>query len=491
MTLENLLQKDKHQLAEEMLEMYHELQHKKLELDELKRMVFGTKSERFISTNPHQQVLFDDSKFSETGSETEAIHYTRRKVADKKAGHGRNLLPDHLPRVDHIIEPEEDVSGLVQIGELISEELEYKPAELYVNRYIRPKYAKADGEGVLVGFLPNRPIEKGIPGPGLLAHILTGKYVDHQPLYRQRQIFKRHQVDIAPSSIDGWVARSFDVLIPVYERYRLRLQAKDYLQVDETPVRVQDPSVKGKTHTGYFWVYYSPPDQEVFFDYHPSRGRKGTAAFFEKFRGSLQTDGWKVYEYFGAREDITALHCMAHARRYFEKAAESPETRNEALSRIAQLYHIEEDLRKKELCPDEIRELRMKHSLPLLQEMKSWLDEQLTKHLPKSRMGIAVAYMLSQWEGLIRYCDDGRYQIDNNWVENKIRPVALGRKNWLFAGSHIGAQRSALFYTLTSNAKLAGLDPYRYLKKLISRIPDHPMNKLDELLAHNIILKDI
>ncbi|MCK5520304.1 MAG: IS66 family transposase, partial [Candidatus Marinimicrobia bacterium] len=372
MTLDRLLKIPKQELAKNTLKIYHENERLKSELIELKRMIFGQKSERFISeNNPDQQNLFFEES---TVAIEEKISVTYEKSkSGKKPGHGRKELPAHLPRVDHIIEPDEDVSGLVKIGEEHTEELEYKPAELYVNRYIRPKYAHKDGEGIVIGLLPNRPIEKGIPGPGLLSHILISKYVDHLPLYRQRQIFKRNSMDIAASSIDNWVKESGKLLKPLYNHIKTRMKDKKYLQADETPVPVQDRNKKGKTHQGYFWVYHSPLDREIFFDYKKGRGREGPNAMLKEFSGWLQSDGYVVYDSFAKQKDIHVLHCMAHARRYFEKALKNDDEAKEIMTLIQKLYKIEAEARENKFTHEQRKQLRLKNTLPVLSEMKKWL----------------------------------------------------------------------------------------------------------------------
>lgn len=487
MTIENLLKIPKQKLAEDTLEMYHEIQSLKSELSELKRLVFGSRSERFIADeNPQQQNIFgEDVQAVATESDTISVD---RKQSKKKKGHGRQELPAHLERIEHIIEPEADTSEMLRMGEEVTEELEYKPAELYVNKYIRPKYVSKDKETIIIGELPSRPIEKGIPGPGLLAHILTNKYVDHLPLYRQRQIFKRNTMDIAASSIDNWIVLTCNLIKPLYDHIGKRIGTKKYVQADESPVRVQDRSKKGKTHQGYFWVYNSPLDTDIYFDYRKTRSRAGPESVLADFSGWLQSDGYAVYDGIGKREDIETVHCMAHARRYFDKALKNDDRSSDMMKMIQKLYDIERNAREDLLDHEQRQQLRQKEALPITIKMKAWLDKHSLTLLPKSDLGKAVTYMNTRWKTLTLYLKHGLLEIDNNWVENAIRPIALGRKNWLFAGSHKGADRSAMIYTLVENAKQAGINPYAYLKTVIARIADHPMNKLDDLLPQNIQL---
>lgn len=344
------------------------------------RLLFGQKRERFVPGDDRQLELgLNIEKQSPPQPETEKLHYTRRKRSKVQTPPVRQPLPSHLPRKDIIIEPQEDVSGMKRIGEEISEELEYEPGKFYVNRYIRPKYARPNEEGVVIGQLPSRPIEKGIPGPGLLSHILISKFVDHLPLYRQQKQFKRSGVDISDSTLVGWVKAGYELLLPLYAE----------------------------------WM----------------------------------------------------------------------------LTAIQQLYAIERQAREEAMSYQERYLLRQQDSQPILNTIKAWLDEECLQVLPKSLMGKAIGYMLNQWPKLQNYLLDGRLEIDNNLVENAIRPVALGRKNYLFAGSHEGAKRAALVYSLVATAKLHEVEPFEYLRDIISRISDYPYQQIGDLLPANWKIK--
>jgi len=416
----------------------------------------------------------------------EEISYKRKKVTAKPAPHGRHELPAHLPRHDLVIEPAEDTAGLAKIGEEITEELDYQPGSLFVNRYIRPKYARADGSGIIISPLPSRPIEKGIAGPGLLAHLAISKYLDHLPLYRQRQQFKRQGVDLSDSTLGDWIKATCELVMPLYNLHKEEILKRSYLMADETPIRVLDGKRKGQTHTGYFWVYYDPLNKEALFDYRQNRSREGPNRMLAGFRGYLQVDGYNGYDETGRRDGVTLLGCMAHARRYFEKALPNDKKRATwMLEKIRLLYMIERFAGNQQLTFEERLVLRRENALPVMTEMRAWLDHEKLQVLPKSLMGKAIGYMSTFWERLMLYLEDGRFEIDNNLVENAIRPVAIGRKNYLFAGSHNGAQRAAILYSLISTAKLYGHDPYVYLKDVISRIADHPHKRLQEFLPVN------
>lgn len=459
----------------------------KQELSQLRRMIFGQKRERFLPGDSDTQIGLNlGDTAPEMDTRVEEISYQRKKVSVKPAPHGRNELPAHLVRRDMIIEPDEDTATLVKIGEEITEELDYEPGSLFVRRYIRPKYARADGNGVVIGPLPSRPVEKGIAGAGLLAHVAISKHLDHLPLYRQRQQFKRQGVDLSASTLGDWIKSTCDLLMPIYRLHKEILLMRFYLMADETPIRVLDRHRKGQSHTGYYWVYYDPLNQESLFDYRRSRSRAGPNEMLSNFCGYLQVDGYNGYNETGRREGITLLGCMAHARRYFEKAL--PNDRERAawmLEEIRLLYMIERFARNQRLSYQERLALRRENALPIMTEMRAWLDREKLQVLPKSLLGKAIGYMLTFWDRLLLYLEDGRFEIDNNLVENAIRPVALGRKNYLFAGSHDGAERAAILYSLISTAKLHGHDPYQYLKDVISRIADHPHKRLEALLPAN------
>jgi transposase len=461
----------------------------KEELAKLKRLIFGQKRERFISSEDPSQLDLALTPGQESSSEviqTEHVTYRRKKAAKKVTPHGRNPLPAHLPRKEIIIEPEADTSGMKKIGDEITEELEYEPGKLYVNRYVRPKYAAGDDEGVVIGTLPRRPIEKGIAGPGLLAHLVISKYVDHLPLYRQRKQFLRHDVNLPASTLGDWVRRTCELLEPLSELQRTVIQQTSYLMADETPIRVQDAEKKGKCHQGYYWVYHDPLERLVYFDYQQTRNRHGPESMLHNFLGYLQTDGYQVYDGIGNRETISHVGCFAHARRYFEQATDSDSGRVQwMLSHIQKLYAVERLAREQEHSHQQRYELRQAKALPVLSEIEAWLNEQRQQVLPKSSIGKAFAYMLKYWPRLTTYTTDGRLEIDNNLVENAIRPVALGRKNYLFAGSHDGARRAAVLYTLVTTAQLHEVEPFKYLKHVIARISDHPYKQLDQLLPQN------
>jgi transposase len=457
----------------------------KQQLAELNRLIFGAKSERFIGTDINQPNLFDFPEDENEEKPTEEITYTRNKPREKKQPL-RMELPAHLPRRDEVIEPEDLPSNAKLIGEAITEILEYEPASAYVRHIIRKKYIveQTDEETkIVIAPLPCLPIPKGNAGPSMISHILVSKFIDHLPFYRQVQILKRQDLNIAESTIGGWFNAGCNLLLPLYEALKAKLLLADYLMADETPIPVLTKDKPGATHKGYHWVYYDPGEKLVLYDYRKTRGREGPDEFLENYHGYLQTDGYTAYNNLKNHSNITLLACMAHSRRKFDHARDNdPLLAEQALKMFQDLYQIEQQARDEGLSYDAILELRQKESKPILDQLEAWLQEQHNKTLPKSAIGTAITYTLTLWPRLIRYIDQGRFYIDNNLIENSIRPVALGRKNYLFAGSHEAAQQAAVIYSLVGTCKINNIEPFAYLTKILSIIPDYPVNQLHNLL---------
>jgi transposase len=458
-----------------------------LELEKLKRMIFGTKSERFAPLDPSQLSMeLDQTTQPPDERPTEQINYTRQKP-DKEKGHARMVISSSIPREVVVIEPEEDVTGARQIGITITEVLEYTPGKLYVTRYERPKYFLPEKQVIVTGMLPSLPIPRGNAGAGLLAHLIISKFVDHLPFYRQVQMFKRQGVTLAESTVNDWFRSGCDLLEPLYECLKKKLLQGDYLMADETPISVLTEDKPGATHKGYHWVYYDPVQRMVLFDYRKGRGREGPEELLKGYRGALQADGYSAYETFEHKLNIILLACMAHARRKFDEAIKNDKARAEhVLAIIQKLYQIERQAKDDQMDYDQRKALRLEKSTPILEELYAWLKENITQTLPKSAIGIAIAYTLHLWPRLIRYLDDGRYEIDNNLIENSIRPVALGRKNYLFAGSHEGAQRAAIMYSFLGTCKINNIEPFEWLSTVLKRIPDNSIQRLEELLPQNL-----
>jgi len=342
----------------------------------------------------------------------------------------RPRLPAHLETERVVLEPEEvkqQPAGWRRLGEEVTEELDWQPAKFIKRLYIRPKYANA--ERIIIAPLPARLIEKGLPGAGLLTQVIISKYEDHLPLYRQAQIYRqRHGVELSRQTLCGWVAAAADWLSPIYREMKAALLRKDYLQVDETPIRYLDPDIKGKSQQGWLWTYSHPRD-DVVFDWNVSRSREGPRAFLKNFRGKLQTDGYGVYESL-ARErngELTLVGCWAHVRRGFHEAL--PEGRLAAwiVGQVGLLYGVEKHLRQHKAGPQLRAAVRAWQSRPILARLRRALEIVRRRVLPQSLLGQAIDYSLARWEALIRYVDDGRLEIDNNLCENAIRPTAVGK----------------------------------------------------------------
>ena len=465
------------------------------ELAQIKKIIYGSRHERFIPESLQIAQLTLDLAVETVAPETQTKEITYTKTitdtTKQQIDHpGRSPLPAHLRREETILEPANIPEGSKKIGEEVTEELEYTPPELFVKKYVRPKYiipqsSVSVNAEIIIASMPIRPLEKGIAGPGLLAQVVIDKYVDHLPLYRQMQRFERARVKIAYSTLTDWVSGTCNLISPLYEALKAEVLQSGYIHVDETPIKVLDKDKKGKTHRGFFWVYNNSPGKMVFFDYQEGRDRKGPEGILKEYKGYLQTDGYQVYDSFEHKEGITLFHCMAHARRYFSEARDNDTARADyVLERMQQLYVIERSCKEKELDYDQRKEIRMKKATPILELLGKWMKEQYIQTLPKSPIGKALAYSIERWDKLCLYTTNGMLSIDNNPVENSLRGVAIGRKNYLFCGSHEAAKRSAMLYSLLGTCKMNGINPFDWLKEVLERIPAHPINKIKELLPH-------
>lgn len=465
----------------------------KFRIEKLTRLAFAQKRERFEGNSAQILLPFgmpEEEKKALEEETTEKISRERKKSAAPSSHAGRQPLPDHLPVEEIEIYPAEDLTDMVCIGREVTEELEYKPGSYFIKRYIRYKYApkeeNTDSEGcsIAIGALPPRVIEKGIAGPGLLASILVDKYADHLPLYRQMQRFKRENIPIASSTLEGWARQALGVLHILYEHLLKQTRAKGYLQADESTIKVQDRNKKGKCHLGYYWVYHCPIDGTVLFDYQPGRSARAAAHVLSGFKGYLQTDGYTAYDKIGASAGVTHLNCWAHARREFDGALSNDRDRAEiALAFIQTLYKVEATAREEQFTPAGRKELRLSKSLPTLNAFVKWMTDELKsgKVLPKSAIGKAMAYSLNRWDELMAYLYDGTLEIDNNLIENAIRPLALGRKNYLFAGSHDAAKRAASIYSFFAMCKKEEINPFEWLKYVFENIGDTKITQLHTL----------
>ncbi len=470
------------------------------EIERLQRMIkafrrgqFGRRSERL---DPDQLALGLEDLDADLARMESRQSPPAAKDEETETG-GRPTLGEHLPRDDVTCDLGHELcpdcgSALHEVGESVSEMLDWVPAQLRVLRIRRPKYGCRACSTIHQAPAPERPIAKGMATPGLLAQVLVSKYCDHTPLYRQAQIFARNGARIERSTLAGWVGGACWWLEPLQARLAAHVFASAKLFADDTPLPVLDPG-RGRTKTGRLWVYarddrpWAGPDPPaaVFF-YSPDRKALRPASHLENFKGVLQVDGYAGFEALPAKGDILLAACWAHARRKFyefHQATGSP-IAAEALRRIAKLYAVERRVRGQ--TAKARRLARQEISLPLTDAMKPWLEAQLGRVPPKGGLAEAIRYSLVRWPALCRFLDDGRIELDTNPVERAIRPVALGRKNHLFAGSDGGAERWATVSSLITTAKLNDVEPFAYLRDVLQRMVNgHKMNRLDDLLPWN------
>ena len=453
----------------------------------LRRMQFGQSSEK-LAREIEQLELELDELHEDDGARTTERPASIQALAEKPY---RKPLPDHLPREEEVHEPcctcPNCGGAMRRLGEDVTEVLEYVPASFKVIRHVRPKLSCRVCETIVQAPMPSLPIERGRPGPGLLAHVLVAKYADHLPLYRQSGIYAREGVDLERSTLAGWVGRAAALLDPLIAALRREIMTSDVIHGDDTPVPVLAPGL-GKTKTGRLWAYVRdgrphgderPPAAAYF--YSPDRKGEHPQLHLKSFKGILHADGYAGFNAVFDGGQVTEAACWAHVRRkFFDEHETGSPLAKEALDRIGALYGIEANIRGKP--PDERRQCREQQSLPLLADLKAWLDATLPKLSGKSDLAKAMRYTMSRWEALTRYLHDGRIEIDNNAAERSIRGIALGRKNYLFAGSDAGGERAAAIYSLIETAKLNGLDPEAYLRHVLTRIADHKINRVAELL---------
>ena len=466
----------------------------KQELAWLKRQMFGSKSERFIP-NADQQELPLEVTPVEIVLTKEHVEYDRVKTDKKKTGgHGRGEMPTHLPFVDEIIEPQENVADCQKIGEEVTWEIDYEPGKCFVRRFIRPKYVKKNGEEdtteIIIGKLPKRPIDKGNFGPAIMSYVTTDKYLNHNPLFRQAKEFLHHSnLVIAESTLCDIVRHTFNWLDPIYHAAKKVLLKASYLMADETTIPVLIKDSKKKTHKGYYWVYYDPINKIVIFEYRSGRSSEGPNDFLAEFRSSiLQIDGYKGYNNIIETNHLTRAACMAHVRRDFYEALEfNKEAASYALGVIQKWFAIEKIAKTGNYTAQQRLALRKENNLrESFADFKSWMVKYCADALPSDAVRKACEYAFGQWDGFNAYLSDGRVELSNNLVENAIRPVTLGRKNYMFKGSEESAKRGAVIYSIIATAKLHGLDPYRYIKMLLEKLPGEMAENIEKYLPWNI-----
>lgn len=473
-----------------------EIEHLKFIIAKFRRMQFGRRSEQMDETAGQLELALEElecGRAEQTSDEPAAGDEGVETAPAVTAKPKRKPLPDHLPRetVEHL--PADcccpDCGGaLKKLGEDVSEVLEYVPASFRVIRHVRPKLACGRCDCIVQAAAPSRPITRGLAGPGLLAHVLVAKYCDHLPLYRQSGIYAREGVELERSTLAGRVGQCNMLLRPLVAALQKHVLSGQKLHADDTPVPVLAPG-EGKTKTGRLRTYVRddrPAGDEhppaVWFAYSPNRRGEHPQGHLKSFKGVLQADAYGGFDALYADGTIREAACWAHVRRKFfdlHKAHGSP-VAAEALRRIGALYAIETTIRGKP--PQERQLARQAQAVPLLASLHNWLQETLRSLSQKSALAEAIRYALKLWAALMLYASDGRIEIDNNAAERSLRTVALGRKDFLFAGSDAGGERAAAIYSLTGSAKLNGLDPEAYLRFVIGRIADHPVNRVADLL---------
>jgi transposase len=455
----------------------------------LKRWTFGKRSEQVTGL---QRSLLEESIEEDLEAIAIELEELKSPAPDRPKGiPKRAALPKDLPRIEIRHEPDSTVCGcgcaLKRIGEDVSEKLDYLPGVMRVERHIRGKWVCANCQTLTQVPVPPQVIDKGIPTAALVAQVLVGKYADHQPLYRMEEIFGRAGFPVPRSTQGQWVGASGLKLTPLYETMKALLLKRSVLHADETPVPMLKPGLR-RTHRSYLWAYGTTAfdrEQMVVYDFAEGRGGEHARAFLGEWRGALVCDDYQGYDAL-FRDGVTEVGCLAHARRKFHALHENQQSEiaAEALDLYGALYGVEREAQQLGLDAERRRALRQRKARPAADALRAWLERQLAQVPEGSATAKAILYTLRRWTALTRYLDDGNLPIDNNWVENRIRPIAIGRSNWLFAGSARAGRRAAVIMSLIQSARLNGHDPYAYLRDVLERLPLTPEHRLEELLPH-------
>jgi len=465
------------ELLETLDDREHRIEHLEHQLDQLLRRLHGPKRERF---DPNQGVLFDPDDALIDVDADKPLPGPEDSKAVRRHRHGRRQLPQHLERRQrsHTLLPHELAcpccgEDRIKIGEEPSEQLEYEPASLYVVLHVREKFACKNKmcEGhVVTAPKPPQPIEKGLAGPGLLAHIITCKFGDHLPWYRQEEVLQRHGVSLSRSTLWGWARGSSELLTPLYALMVAEVLKSRIIWTDDTPMPVLDPRL-GRTRQARLWVYCGDRDHRIsVYHYTATRKRDGPAKFLQGYRGYLQADAYGGYDGIYAGGDVVEVACGAHMRRkFFDAKSSAPQIAHEALARFGQLYTLERNA--KHSSDEERLQMRQTEAVPRLAAFHVWLQQLATKVLPKSKIAEAVSYALNQWEAFIRYCDDPELTIDNNLSERTLRPCTIGRKNFLFFGNDGAGVTAAILYSMTASCKANSVHPFAYLRDVLEQLP--------------------
>jgi transposase len=456
-------------------------------VSELLAKLFGRKSEKI---DPNQLSLIDwESLGMAPVPVPEPPPVLSPEPTRRRKGHGRRRPPRELPRrriVHEIPEAERlcPCCGAPKevLREETSQQYDYQPASFFINEHVRLIYACQKGcqEAPVIAPKPPQPIDKGLPGPGLLAQVVISKYCDHLPLHRQEGIYRRQGVELSRSTMCDWVGEVAGLVAPVIDYLKLDLLRSEIIGTDDTTVPVLAPGQK-TTATGRLWVYVGDEEHPVvLFDYTQTRERAGPAAFLDGYRGYLQADAYSGYDGIYAGDEVQEVACWMHARRYFFKASQAdPAQPCVALALIQQLYQVEKIC--KDFSPERRHALRQEQAVPILDRLEQWMKDQEAVTPPKSLLGDALRYSRNQWQALRRYTENGRLPIDNGRSERALRQVALGRKNWLFAGSDEGGHRAAALYSILETCKRNRIEPFAYLRDLLAQIPTCPTERIAEI----------
>lgn len=484
----------------------------KNELEQLRRMIFGQSRERFVKDEnlPGQMRLFESGEGA--GEEIESSHSTTEsreiKSSPKKAPRivVRNSFPAKLPREEEVIEPEGvDIANMIRIGEDVTEVLKYEPGQLIVKKTTRPRYVMPGNSdaGVFQAPIPPRLIPKGMVDESLIAELVIEKIVYHTPIHRFRKKLKQAGLQmITENHLHSWFSKAAEALLPLHDLLKKDMLGETYLQADESTLKVLSKDKPGSSHQGYMWLLHAPERKATLFEYAPGRSGSVIEGLLEGYKGVLQCDGYKGYNGMKSRKGVDVINCMAHARRKFVEASRGhPDWGDPFLAEIQKLYEIERQARDASMDAQARYKLRQEKAVPILDGIKIKLKEACEKEhfTPQSLKGKAVKYMSDHWEGLNGYVHNGRLEIDNNWIENKVRPLALGRKNYLFAGSHDSAKLLACLYSILSTSESHQLNAFKYMDWLLRRVSTHKItdeavnwlpHRMSPELKEEFIVKD-
>jgi transposase/beta-N-acetylglucosaminidase len=455
----------------------------KTENDFLKRHIFGKKSERFIAAPG--QLTFEGLDAQLPEAEVKKSEPVKPVEKEKQKPVRKPLDESKFEVILEELQPDGNIDEMKYIG---VEETTYQvlvDAKIVLKKIKRYKYQKANGE-IVIADMPYRPFAKSAVSSSIVSEVLVQKYVDAMPIYRQEQAWKRLGVEFPYTSLSDMQRMGYNLLKPLFDAFKKDILSTNYLQVDESPFKVLSSEKKGASHMGYQWVYLDPVRNLIFYNYQRGRSEEHPSKMLKTFKGIIQTDGYSGYNKAAAEEDINQIYCMAHARRYFERALDNdPERAKHFLSEVQKLYEIERHIKENNLTADDKVRYRQEHASPILQELKVWLDAELQKVAPKSTIGKAIIYSKERWKGLSIYSNFSYTEIDNNPVERSIRPMVIGRKNYLFAGSDESAERAACFYSFFITCRLHGVNPKAWIEDVFEKIENMKPSQYHTLFPQN------